>query len=87
MTDNEYEFNAVRQLVIKELRLKASDYNPTVINFDSHHMKIYKTVNINVKIKNSLRQMLCTKKTFLSVQKVSEDFILELFFLIKYDSE
>ena len=73
--------------MIKKLRLKASDHSLTVINFDSHYMKIYKTVNISVKIKNSLRQMLYTKKTFLSVQKVFKDFILEFLFLTKYDSE
>ena len=50
-------------------------------------MKIYRTVNIDVKIKDSSEQMLHTKKMFLAVQKVSEDFILELLFLIKHDSE
>ena len=87
MTDNRCKFNAVRQLVIKKLRLKASDHESTVINFDSHYMKIYRTVNISVKIKNSLRQMLHTRETFLSVQKASEDFVLELPFLTKHDPE
>ena len=87
MTDDGCKFNTVRQLVIKELRLKVSDHESTVINFDSHHMKIYRTVNISVKIKNSLEQMLCTRKMFLSVQKASEDFILELPFLTKHDPE
>ena len=55
MTDNECKFNAVRQLVIKKLRLKVSDHESTVINFDSHHIKIYRMMNISVKIKNLLR--------------------------------
>ena len=31
--------------------------------------------------------MLCTRETFLSVQKASEDFVLELLFLTKHDPE
>ena len=73
--------------MIKKLRLKVSDHESTVINFDSHHMKIYRTVNISVKIKNLLRQTLHTREIFLSVQKASEDFILELLFLTKHNSE
>ena len=87
MTDNRCKFNTVRQLVIKKLRLKVSDHESTVINFDSHHMKIYRTVNISVKIKNLLRQTLHTREIFLSVQKASEDFILELLFLTKHNPE
>ena len=87
MTDNRCKFNTVRQLVIKKLRLKVSDHESTVINFDSHHMKIYETVNISIKIKNSLGQTLHTRKMFLSVQKASEDFVLELLFLTKHNSE
>ena len=87
MTDDGCEFNAVRQLVIKELRLKASGHGPTVINFDGHHMKIYRTVDISVKIKDSLRQTLRTREMFLSVQEASEDFVLGLPFLTKHDPE
>ena len=67
MTDNECEFNTVKQLIVKKLKLKVSDQNFTVINFDGHHMKIYRTVNIDIKIKNLSEQMLCTKKMFLAV--------------------
>ena len=87
MTDDECKFNTVKQLIVKKLKLKASDQNLTVINFDGHHMKIYRTVNIDIKIKNSSGQMLHTKKTFLAVQEVFKDFILELLFLTKYNSE
>ena len=44
-------------------------------------------MNIDVKIKDLSEQMLHTKKMFLAVQEVSEDFILELLFLTKHDSE
>ena len=87
MTDDRCKFNAVKQLIVKKLRLKVSDQSFTVINFNSHHMKIYRMMNIDVKIKNLSEQMLHTKKTFLAVQKVSENFVLKLLFLIKYDSE
>ena len=87
MTDDRYEFNTVKQLIIKKLRLKISEQSLTVINFDSHHIKIYRTVNIDIKIKDLSEQMLHTKKMFLAVQEVSEDFILELLFLMKHNSE
>ena len=87
MTDDRCEFNTVKQLIVKKLRLKVSDQGLTVINFDSHHMKIYRTVDIDVKIKNLSEQMLHTKKTFLVIQEASEDFVLELLFLIKHNSE
>ena len=87
ITDNRCEFNAVKQLIVKKLRLKVSEQSLTVINFDDHHIKIYRTVNIDVKIKDLSEQMLHTKKMFLAVQEISEDFILELLFLIKHNSE
>ena len=87
MTDDRYEFNTVKQLIVKKLKLKVSEQGLTVINFDGHHMKIYRTVNIDVKIKDLSEQMLHTKKMFLAVQEVSEDFILELLFLMKHNSE
>ena len=87
MTDDGCKFNAVKQLIVKKLRLKASEQGPTAINFDDHHMKIYRTVNIDVKIKDSSGQMLCTKKTFLAVQEAPEDFVLELLFLTKHNPE
>ena len=67
ITDDGCEFNTVKQLIIKKLRLKVSNQNFTVINFDDHHMKIYRTVNIDIKIKNLSEQMLYTKKTFLTI--------------------
>ena len=87
MTDDGCEFNAVKQLIVKKLRLKVSEQGLTVINFDGHHMKIYRTVNIDVKIKDLSGQILHTKEMFLAVQEVSEDFVLELPFLMKHDSE
>ena len=67
MTDDRCKFNAVKQLIVKKLELKASDQGPTVINFDGHHIKIYRTVDIDVKIKDLSEQMLHTKKMFLAV--------------------
>ena len=87
MINDRCKFNAVKQLIVKKLRLKVSEQSLTVINFDDHHIKIYRTVNIDVKIKDSSEQMLHTKKMFLAVQKVSEDFILELLFLTKHNPE
>ena len=87
ITDNGCEFNTVKQLIVKKLRLKVSEQSLTVINFDGYHIKIYRTVNIDIKIKDLSEQMLHTKKMFLAVQEVFKDFILELLFLIKHDSE
>ena len=87
MTDDGCEFNAVKQLIVKELGLKASGQGPTAINFNGHHMKIYRTVDIDVKIKDSSGQMLRTKETFLAVQEAPEDFVLGLPFLMKHDPE
>ena len=52
MTDDRCKFNTVKQLIVKKLRLKVSEQSLTVINFDGHHIKIYRTVNIDVKIKD-----------------------------------
>ena len=52
MTDDGCEFNTVKQLIIKKLKLKVSDQSFTVINFDDHHIKIYEMMNIDIKIKN-----------------------------------
>ena len=67
MTDDGCEFNTVKQLIVKKLKLKVSDQSLTVINFNSHHMKIYRMMNIDVKIKNLSEQILHTKKIFFAV--------------------
>ena len=87
MTDDRCKFNTVKQLIVKKLKLKVSEQSLTVINFDGHHIKIYRTVNIDIKIKDLSEQMLHTKEMFLAVQEALEDFVLELSFLMKHNSE
>ena len=87
MMDDSCEFNTVCQLRVKELGFKLRGKELSTVNFNSHHMRIYSLVNIMVKVEDSIRGILWLKKTFLSVQEVLKDFILELSFLMKHNPE
>lgn len=87
MTDDGCEFNAVHQLIVKELGLKLRGEGPSAVNFDSHHMRIYSVVDIVVKVKDSIGQIQRSKETFLSVQEAPEDFVLGLPFLMRHDPD